>query len=180
MKYMTIICAIVLSGFVAETVYAGGRFHGGGTAITEQGAVSGRGAVVRGPNGGGAVHGGGAAVDSQGNLVSGRGGAATIKDSSGNIKLQGARAGKTTGTIGSGLHHESGMAVQSAKGTVKSNGTLTTDGAGGVSGARNTLVQSSTSNASYQGSTTYQKGVGATHTGTCTDASGATVSCSKP
>ncbi len=180
MKHLAIAFVAALSSFAVDAVHAEGRFHAGGTAVTEQGAVSGRGAAVRGPNGGGAMRGGGAAVDSQGNFVSGHGGAATVKDSSGNVKAQGVRAGKTTGTAGNGLQHESGMAAQGTKGSVKSSGTLTTDGAGGVSGVRNTSAQSSTSDASYQGSTTYQKGAGAAHTSACTDAAGTTVSCPKP
>ncbi|MDG4596908.1 MAG: hypothetical protein P9F75_14675 [Candidatus Contendobacter sp.] len=181
MKTVAVIALVTLGLNVAvlSATHAAGRFHAGGTVVNEQGAVSGRGAAVRGPHGGGAARGGGAAVDNQGNFVSGHEGAATIKDSSGNIKAQGVRAGKTTGKVGSGAQHQSGMAAQGTQGTVKSTGSFSTDGAGGASGSRSTSAQSSTTDASYQGSTSYQKGSGATHTSTCTNAAGQTVSCTK-
>lgn len=166
--------ALSLTVLAIDTAHAGGfRVHGGGTAVTSQGAVSGRGAAVRGPNGGGMVRGGGTAVDSQGNFVSGHGGAFNTGTA------RGARAGTTTGTVGSGVRHQSGMAVQGTQGTATSSGSFSTDGAGGASGSRNTSVQSSSSNASYQGSTNYAKGSGVSHTSTCTNAAGDTVSCTK-
>ncbi|MCP5159722.1 MAG: hypothetical protein H6974_08820 [Gammaproteobacteria bacterium] len=166
--------ALSLGLLVMDAAQAAGRFHAGGSAVTEQGAVSGRGAAVRGPNGGGMVRGRGAAIDSQGNFVSGGGGAFNTGTA------QGVRAGRTTGTVGAGIQHQSGMAVQGVRGSATSSGAFNTDGAGGASGSRTTSANSSSSGASYTGSTSYERGSGANHTSSCTDYYGNPVSCSRP
>ena len=150
---------------------AGGRFSARGFHANGAGGVtSSRVSGFRAPNAG-AFRSRTLSTDGQGNIAAGS--ASAFNTPAGTI---GGRGGYTTRTSDGTVNHQSGMAVSGSMGSVQSQGSLNKSSDGTVSGARNTNVQSA-SGASYQGQTSYSTDSGLTHTGTCTDAYGNTVSC---
>ena len=86
-----------------------------------------------------------------------------------------ARAGTTSHTADGTLTHQSAMAASGAKGSVTSSGNFThTDE--GLTQTRTTTATGS-GGKTYQGSTSYDKADGLTHSGSCTDAAGNSVTC---
>jgi hypothetical protein len=174
MKHSILYTALVIGALSTLPMMAGTR-------------VAARGAV---PNSKGGVNGGMAAAGTgaKGSYARGR---AYQTDGTGNAK--GGSAGGFKGANGSQGAYKSTWSKSA-------NGTATYQGQAGASGARGsaqtsvnasrsasgqttattqTSATSKTTGNSYNGSTTYQKGQGATHTGTCTNASGSTIPCAK-
>ncbi len=68
--------------------------------------------------------------------------------------------------------------MSGSRGSASSQGSTTADASGNVSGSRDTTVTSG-SGTSYQGNASYDQSTGVTHTGTCKNADGVEVSCTK-
>ena len=167
-----IIAAVLALG--ASHLYAQGLasrrvLHANAAGGTTSSAARG----VKGPNDGAAVAGHGVTTDRQGNAAGGS--AAAVKGPGG---AMGARAGGWTHSADGSTQHQSRGAVSGTRGKMASSGSMTRGANGSVSGARNTAATAS-SGATYEGQTTYDKGSGATHTSTCTNAAGAVVPCTK-
>lgn len=162
------LAAIVLAVPVAE---ASGRIRGGGVVANPDGGYSGgRAAAGRGANGGSYARGRAFQTDGQGNSTAASGGA--FRGPNG---ASGARAGTTSRSADGTVTHQSGMAASGAKGSVESSGgyTKTQDG---VTQSRTTTATGA-NGTTYQGSTSYDKNTGLTHSGSCTDAAGNAVPC---
>jgi hypothetical protein len=88
------------------------------------------------------------------------------------------RQGSTERNADGSLTHENTNSVTNANGgTLQANGSFTRDADGNVSGSHDTTATNK-NGATYEGSTTWSDGQ-VTHTGTCTNAAGATVDCPK-
>lgn len=112
-------------------------------------------------------------VDEAGNVVTGRG--AILRGAEGGKAV---RAGRTVRSPDGSVNHEAGFAASGSQGTIKSQGELTRSADGDVSAQRQTTATGAQGN-SYQGSTSYSKGEGFEHSGTCTDAAGNTIACKR-
>jgi hypothetical protein len=172
----------VMDGVIIATVLALGAGHlyaqgfAGRKVIhpNQAGGVTGSAAhALRGPNGGAAMGSHGFTTDGQGNAAGGS--AQAFRGPGG---AMGARAGSWTRSADGTLQHQSGGAISGAQGTASTYGSMTKGADGSLSGSRNTAVQAN-SGAGYQGETSYEKGSGITHTGTCTNAAGTVVPCTK-
>lgn len=93
---------------------------------------------------------------------------------------RGARAGATTRSADGAIEHESGISSSGPRGSVTSQGSLSRDAEGSVTQSRSTSGTNAATGNSYQGSTSYSKETGLSHSGTCFDASGATMPCPRP
>lgn len=167
-----IIAAVLVLG--ATHLYAQGMGSRKVIHANQAGGVTGsamRG--VKGPNGGAAVGGRGVATDGQGNAAGGSGQA--VKGPGG---AMGARAGTWSRSADGSMQHQSGGAVSGAQGTASSSGSMSKGADGTVGGSRTTNAQAN-SGATYDGETTYDKDSGVTHSGTCTNAAGEVVACTK-
>jgi hypothetical protein len=91
---------------------------------------------------------------------------------------RGVRAGTTTRNADGSIAHRSGISASGAKGSVQSEGSYNRNADGSASGERTTSATGANGN-TYNGSTVYTKGEGATHTGTCADASGNIIPCKR-
>ena len=160
---------------VPDLANAAGRLRSTrATANPDGGLTAGHVVAARGPQGGGAIRGRAWQSDGSGNgTVSS---AAAVRGPNG---ARAARAGTTTHTADGTLTHQSAMAASGAKGSVTSSGNFThTD-------ERLTQTRTTTATATatgsggktYQGSTSYDKADGLTHSGSCTDAAGNSVTC---
>ena len=159
---------ILLASSAAE---ASGRIRGGGVAANPDGGYSGGRAVAgRGPNGGAYARGRAFQTDGEGNGKVASGGA--FRGPNGAV---GARKGTTSRSTDGTVTHQGSMAASGARGSVESSGrfTKTPDG---VTQSRTTTATGA-NGATYQGSTSYDKTTGVTHSGSCTDAAGNTVPC---
>jgi hypothetical protein len=88
------------------------------------------------------------------------------------------RQGSTERNADGSLTHENTNSVTNANGgTLQANGSFTRDADGNVTGSHDTTATNK-NGATYEGSTTWSDGQ-VTHTGTCTNAAGATVDCQK-
>ena len=155
----------------APTAEASGRVRGGGVAANPEGGYSGGRAVAgHGANGASYARGRAFQTDGQGNGKVASGGAF-----SGPNGASGARAGTTSRGADGTVTHQSGMAANGAKGSVESSGgyTKTQDG---VKQSRTTTATGA-NGTTYQGSTSYDKNTGLTHSGSCTDAAGNSAPC---
>jgi hypothetical protein len=175
MRKYVMICVVLGSVMAIGLGAAYGQGFGGGHVTRKNaagGVTSGGGRAIKGASGG-YVGGHGVATDGQGNAAGGS--AQAFKGPNG---AMGARAGGFTRSADGSVQHKSGGAVSGAKGTASSSGSMTKDAGGNVSGSRDTTAKS-TSGATYDGSTTYDKDTGVTHTSTCTNASGELVPCTQ-
>lgn len=112
-------------------------------------------------------------VDEEGNVVTGRG--ALLRGAEGGKAV---RASRTVRSPDGSLNREAGFAASGSQGTIKSQGNLTRSADGDVNAQRQTSATGTQGN-TYQGSTTYSKGEGFEHTGSCADAAGNTIDCKR-
>jgi hypothetical protein len=175
MKKPLMIPSLLLAGVLAAGyggAHAQGATRGGFVRKNPTGGVtSGFASGVRGTNSG-ASRVRGFATAGQGNAVGGSAG--TFKTPGGAV---GARGGFTTRSADGHVHHQGGGVVSGVNGTASTSGFFDKNADGTVSGSRTTTVQNKNSEASYQGSTTYNPTDGFEHTGTCTSTSGDVVAC---
>lgn len=137
------------------------------------GATAGRLAGGAGPNGGGFLRGRRTQGDGQGNVTSTSGGA--FRGPNG---ASGARAAQVTHNADGSASRQGGFAASGERGSVQSQGNVSRTADGAVSGERTTSATGANGN-TYQGSTTYTKGEGVSHTGTCSDAAGNSIPCAR-
>ena len=111
-------------------------------------------------------------TDGQGNatVVSG----AAVKGANGATAV---RAGKTTVAADGSAQHQSGISAQSAKGSVQSSGSASRDAAGNVTQARSSTVTSAATGDTMKTNSSYSKDTGLTHSASCFDAGGASITC---
>lgn len=109
--------------------------------------------------------------DGQGNASMTRSGSVTGANG-GTAERQGSITRNADGSLS---HSASASATNANGGTLQSDGSFTRDADGNVTGSRDTSATNK-NGGTYEGSTTWSDGK-ATHTGTCTNASGATVDC---
>lgn len=150
---------------------AAGRIHGGGVVANPEGGFSGgRAVAARGPNGGAYARGRAVQTDGMGNGTVASGRAFRGPDGA-----TGARTGTTSRSDDGTVTHQGRLAANGAKGSVESSGgfTKTEDG---ITQSRTTTATGA-NGGSYQGSTSYDKNTGLTHSASCTDASGNSVPC---
>jgi len=145
-------------------------------ADARQGRVAARGqngAVVAGagPNGGAGVRARGCTQgDTSATCASG----GAVRSPNGD---RGARASTTTVNEDGSATRTSGLAAQGADGgTLSSTGATTRNADGTVNGSRSSSA-TAPDGSTYQGATTYDPATGVARTTTCTDASGAVVTC---
>jgi len=86
-----------------------------------------------------------------------------------------ARSGKTSVASDGSASHDSSFSASGAQGSIDSQGSASKASDGTISQSRTTNAAGA--NGSYQGTTSYNSGTGVSHTATCTNASGQTVSC---
>lgn len=145
------------------------------TASAATGHVRARGAngmVAAGSsNGNSYVRGRGHTTNSDGSLTAASGGAFKL-----NNGAYGARASTTTVNPDGSATHSGSAYTAGARGTASTTGGFTRNADGTVSGARDTDITAANGNG-YSGSTTYATGSGVSHSGSCHDASGATIAC---
>jgi hypothetical protein len=164
----TIVCLLA-----AAPAHAGriGGFHGArDNAAGGVTAESGR--AIQGEDGG-AVSRRGVATDGQGDAAGG-----SFRAFKGPNGAAGAQGGKWSHSANGTTTHSSAGAVSGARGSAKSSGSFSKQADGTASGQRSTTATGS-NGGTYDGSTTYSSSSGAQHTGTCTNASGQTVACSR-
>lgn len=141
----------------------GGNAEGGRSATTLSAA--------RGRNGGAYLHGRTTQTDDAGNASTSGGTAFRGRNGT-----TGARAGTTGRGADGDISHQGGFSATSANGGhLQSEGGFTRN-TNGISGNRSTTATGADGN-TYQGSTSYSRDSGFTHSGSCTDASGTTISC---
>jgi len=157
---------------MSTNVAASGRVFAHGTATTaEGGRTSATLSGARNPAGGAFVHGRTSQSDGSGN-ASTRGGSAFRTRNGGT----GSRTGSTSRSADGSLNHQGEVSANGARGgSLQSEGGFTKD-ANGVNANRSTTA-TGPNGATYQGSTTYDKENGMSHSATCTDAGGNTVAC---
>ena len=197
MRTATLLALTALFVFDASHADAAERVVRRGAVRTADGGVAaGRAVGYAGPNGAAGVRGHGVVEDGNGDakFVSGAAGRTANGGTYG-------RAGSTSVGADGAINHRSGAAAQGPNGSAKTSGAFTRNTDGSVSGQRNTSAQGSngsryagnTSYANgsgthttditakngdtYSGETTWTKGQGATHAGTCKDASGSVIAC---
>jgi len=162
---------VLLMPHVAE---GAARVHGGGVVADPDGGYrGGRVAAARGQNGGAYARKRGFQTDGAGNGTVASGG--VYRGPNGANGVTGARAGTTTRNADGTVNHQSGIAASGAKGSVESSGgfTKTQDG---VTQSRTTAATGA-NGATYQGSTSYDKSSGLSHSSSCTDAAGNSIPC---
>ena len=166
---MTVMSALLLT--IPPTADAAARIRKGGVVANPDGGYSGgRVAAAHGLNGGSYARGRAFQTDDSGNRKVTSAGAFHRPNGS-----EGARAGTTSRSADGTVSHQSAMAINGEKGSVESNGGfIKTDD--GVTQSRTTTA-TGTGGTSYVGNTSYDKNTGLTHSGTCTNASGQSVSC---
>lgn len=151
---------------------ASGYIHARGARRNASGGISraSRGAF-RGPNGGGGIRGRSLVTDGQGN--------ATRRSGAAYRAPNGATAGQhatihvsSDGTV----TRQSAASASGAKGTAQTSGYFQRNPDGTASATRNTSATAANGN-TYQGNTTWTKGSGVQHTGSCADASGNPIAC---
>ena len=109
----------------------------------------------------------------------------SVTTSSGGVYVNGngSRAGRvSTATVNpdGSASREGGFKASGGKGTLSSSGKSSRSADGEGSGTRTTTATSSSTGNTYEGSATYSKKGGVTHTGVCKDASGAEITCPRP
>ncbi|MFT3847413.1 MAG: hypothetical protein QM739_01675 [Propionivibrio sp.] len=173
MKTLRAVLAVTSTLFllIPPTVEAASRIRKSGVvANVDGGYTGGRFVAAHGANGGEYVRGHALRTDGAGN--------GTITGGSafrGPNGARGARAGTTTRLADGGVAHQSAMAASGVKGSVESKGGFTrTDE--GVTQSRTTTATGA-GGASYQGSTSYDKDTGLTHSASCANAAGDGVPC---
>ncbi|ABF42844.1 hypothetical protein Acid345_3844 [Candidatus Koribacter versatilis Ellin345] len=139
----------------------------------QSGVTSAHGTVAKGPNGGAIAHGRRTSTDGQGSVTTAGGSAWR-----GPNGAKGARGGTTTVNGDGSATHKSGFAATGKNGSIESTGSSQRSADGAVSGERQTDITAKDGD-TYQGETTWTKGQGYQHTGTCKDASGNVISCPK-
>lgn len=168
-SFLALTVAVTIFGIAGEAqVRARGRVvhsnaSGGTTAVT--------GAAGAGGNGGAYARGRRVTTDGAGNarVTSGT----AVRTSSGATAV---RAGQTNVSSDGGVSHNSGFAASGSKGSIQSTGSAQRNADGSASGERTTNATAENGN-TYSGETTWTKGEGVQHTGTCKDASGNVISC---
>lgn len=130
------------------------------------------GAFVAGSHNGNAhVRGWGVRQNADGSTTAARGGAFRL-----NNGAKGVRGATTTVNPDGSATRRSGFAATGSKGTITSEGSGTHAADGSISGTRNTGITAANGN-SYSGTTSYDPATGLTHSGSCRDAAGNTISC---
>ena len=193
---LAIVTAAAALGLLAINVNAQAVAHGAFARRNANGGITaGHGTAVRGANGGVAARGRITTTNGRGQGATASGGAFRAANGA-----QGFRRGSTTWNNGN-VAHQGSLRASGPNGSIQSSGSSQRSANWQFSGSRSTTAtganggtyQGSTSfqNGSathttdatnkngdtYQGETTYTKGQGVTHTGSCTNASGATIPC---
>lgn len=126
-----------------------------------------------GRNGGTASNNRSLVTDGAGNAVSSRAG--QVQTANGGFA---ARNGNNTRNADGSATHESSASASGAYGNLNTQGSASRAADGSVTQSRTTQATSASGN-TYNGSTSYSKETGLTHTGTCTDAAGNSIPCKK-
>lgn len=167
--FMAAAATLALTAFSIDSADAG-RLRG-----ARQNAAGGvtAGAVhnTQGPNGGRSVGGRGVITDGQGN------GAAGSANCASGAAGRACRAGYTTRSADGAVTHQSGAAFEGANGgSGSTQGGFTRNADGTYSGGRTTSATGAQGN-SYNADTAYDSETGVSRSVSCTDASGAAISC---
>lgn len=145
------------------------------SASAAQGHVRARGAhgvVAAGSyNGNSYIRGRGHTTNADGSVTAASGGAFRL-----NNGATGVRGSTTTVNPDGSATHQGGFATQGPRGSAESTGSATRNADGTYSGSRSTDVEAANGNG-YSGSTTYDSSTGVSHSGSCHDATGATIAC---
>jgi len=133
---------------------------------------TGHGVVAGGAyNGNAYVRARGAHANADGSVTTAGGGAFRL-----NNGAYGARGSTTTWNPDGSVSHSGQAAVSGARGSAATSGSFSRTSGGSYSGSRTTEVTSRATGDTYTGATAYSNGA-YSHTGTCTDASGAVIAC---
>lgn len=174
MNAKRILMAMAISAALTVAANAQAVAHGGILRRNANGGVTrSRGTVASGANGGAIAHGHRTSTNRQGSVTTSRGTA--FRGPNG---AKGVRAGTTTLNRDGSSTHRSGFAASGSNGSIESTGSSQRAADGSASGQRQTDITGKNGN-TYQGQTTWTKGQGVQHTGTCKDASGNTIACPK-
>lgn len=135
----------------------------------DNGAAAGQVHDREGPNGGRVVGGRGIVTDGQGNVAAGSANCARSQSA------QGCRAGVTTRSADGSVSHQSGLQASGANGSIDSSGGFTRSADGTIDQGRSTTATGQNGSVSVDGS--YTSDTGRSRTVTCTDSSGAVITC---
>jgi hypothetical protein len=114
----------------------------------------------------------GLVADGQGNVNAGSAGAFNTANG------QGLRTSKVQRSSDGSINASTNGSASGTNGSANSSSSFTRSADGSsASGSRNTSATNSNTGVTYDGSTTYTKGSGFSRSGSCTDASGNTVTC---
>jgi hypothetical protein len=138
---------------------------------TEGGVTTTRGAAAKGKNGGGFAHARATTTNGQGQAAGG--GAAAVKGPNGG---KAGRVGKFSADDAGNVNYQGAAATTGANGSAATAGGFSRSPSGGIAGSRSTAATAN-NGSTYDGNTSYQSGVGVTHTQQCHDASGQVISC---
>lgn len=122
-------------------------------------------------NGNGFVRGRGVRQNADGSTTAASGGAIRLNNGAAAV-----RGATTTVNPDGSASRRSGFAASGTKGTVTSQGSASRSADGYADGSRTTTATAANGN-SYTGTTSYNSSTGLTHSGTCRDASGASIAC---
>ena len=166
--------AIFFAGMCVMTMSASaqGVVHARGARRNATGGVTaGSGTAFRGSNGGAGVRGRSVVTDGQGNATT-RSGAAYRGPNGSTAERRGSATGSSDGSVS----RQSSASASGAQGSAQTTASYQRNADGSASSTRNTTATGANGN-TYQGNTSWTKGSGVQHTGTCKDPSGNVISC---
>jgi hypothetical protein len=174
MKSATVVSIVVLTlSMCLSSAFAQGRVAVRGAHANPSGGVS-AGSVVAGRTAAGGVYGRARGVSTNGAGGVSEGSVAGFKGANGSSAT---RTASNTSNGAGDATHQSSISATGPKGSVSSSGSATKT-ASGVDESRTTSATAANGD-SYHGSTSYTPQTGLTHSGTCSNASGATITCPK-
>jgi hypothetical protein len=174
MKSASVVSVAILSlSMCVSSAFAQGRIAVRGAVANPSGGVT-AGSAVAGRTAAGGVYGRARGVTTNGAGAVSEGSAAGFKAANG---ATGYRTATNTSNGAGDATHQSSIAASGAKGSVTSSGSATKTSSG-VDESRTTSATAANGD-SYNGSTSYAPQTGLTHSGTCSNASGATIACAK-
>ncbi len=160
--------ALATSPAQAEPV-AGAR---GGEFLATQGGFAARSGAAVQSNHGSAAGRRAVAGDAQGNLASHSTGSFALDNG-----VQGSRARTFNRSADGSVNANGSASANGANGSASRGGSYTRSAEGSASGARTTSATNANTGNTFDATTTYTKGEGASRTVSCTDAAGNTVTC---
>jgi hypothetical protein len=168
------IAAIIIAGLCVMSMSAAaqGIVHARGARRNAMGGITARsGTAFRGPNGGVGVRGRSVVTDGQGNATTPSG--AAYRGPNGSTAE---RQSSATRSSDGSASRQSSASASGPQGSAQTSANYQRNADGSATATRNTTATGANGN-TYQGDTTWTKGSGVQHTGTCKDPSGNVISC---